>query len=96
MSPTRVVRASGPWGQAFPEPLFDGEFDVVGSRVVAEAHLRLKLRHREGGTPVDAMLFNAALDGPVPPRVHAVFQLEIDDWDGSQSVRLLIRQLEPR
>jgi len=92
----RSLRAAGPWGQAFPEPLFDGEFDVVGSRVVAEAHLRLKLRHRDGGTPIDAMLFNAALEAPLPRRVHAVFQLEIDDWDGTQSVRLLIRQLEPR
>ena len=91
----RCLRASGPWGQAFPEPLFDGPFDVIGSRVVGEAHLRLKLRHRDGGAVVDAMLFNAALDGPLPARVHAVFQLEIDDWDGTQSVRMLIRQLAP-
>jgi len=91
----RCLRAGGPWGQAFPEPLFDGPFDVVGSRVVGEAHLRLKLRHRDGGAVVDAMLFNAALEGPLPSRVHAVFQLEIDDWDGMQSVRMLIRQLAP-
>ena len=91
----RCLRAGGPWGQAFPEPLFDGPFDVVGSRIVGEAHLRLKLRHRDGGAVVDAILFNAALEGPLPARVHAVFQLEIDDWDGTQSVRMLIRQLAP-
>ena len=39
-----ALDAGGPWGQAFPEPLFDGVFDVVESRVLAQRHLKLWLR----------------------------------------------------
>jgi single-stranded-DNA-specific exonuclease len=91
----RQLRSAGPWGQAFPEPLFDGQFEIVSARRVGESHLRLKLRHRDGGAPVDAMLFNADPDAGRATRLHAVFQLEIDDWDGTESVRLLIRHALP-
>jgi len=91
----RQVRSAGPWGQAFPEPLFDGEFDVAATRTVGEAHLRLKLRPCGETTVLDAMLFNAERCGPLPSRIRATFQLEIDVWDGAQSLRLLLRHVEP-
>jgi single-stranded-DNA-specific exonuclease len=91
----RQLRAAGPWGQAFPEPLFDGEFDIVGSRAIGEAHLRLKLRQRGDGALHDAVLFNADRCGPLPTSIRAAFQLEIDEWDGTQSLRLLLRHIEP-
>ena len=91
----RQLRSAGPWGQAFPEPLFDGEFDIAGSRTIGDAHLRLKLRQCGRGALLDAVLFNADRFGALPPRVRAAFQLEIDEWDGSQSLRLLLRHVEP-
>jgi single-stranded-DNA-specific exonuclease len=92
----RQLRSAGPWGQAFPEPLFDGEFDIAGTRAIGEAHLRLKLRQRGGnGAALDAVLFNADRCGPLPSSIRAAFQLEIDEWDGSQSLRLLLRHVEP-
>jgi len=91
----RQLRGAGPWGQAFPEPLFDGEFEIAGSRAIGEAHLRLKLRQSGRDAPLDAVLFNADRYGPLAPRVRAAFQLEIDEWDGSQSLRLLLRHIEP-
>ena len=39
----RILRAGGPWGQAFPEPVFDGEFMIREARVVGEKHLKLRL-----------------------------------------------------
>lgn len=91
----RQLRSAGPWGQAFPEPLFDGEFDVAGTRAIGDAHLRLKLRQRGREALLDAVLFNADRYGPLSARVRAAFQLEIDEWDGSQSLRLLLRHVEP-
>jgi single-stranded-DNA-specific exonuclease len=91
----RQLRSAGPWGQAFPEPLFDGEFDVAGTRAIGDAHLRLKLRQCGRDALLDAVLFNADRYGPLAPRVRAAFQLEIDEWDGSQSLRLLLRHVEP-
>jgi len=91
----RQLRSAGPWGQSFPEPLFDGEFDVAGTRAIGEAHLRLKLRQSGRSALLDAVLFNADRFGPLPARLRAAFQLEIDDWDGAQSLRLLLRHVEP-
>src|SRR5690606_18498171 len=36
----RILRDGGPWGQGFPEPLFDGEFEVLNQRLLAEKHLK--------------------------------------------------------
>lgn len=91
----RQLRNAGPWGQAFPEPLFDGEFDIAGTRAIGDVHLRLKLRQRGADAPLDAVLFNACRHGRLPSSIRAAFQLEIDEWDGSQSLRLLLRHVEP-
>ena len=90
------LRDAGPWGQAFPEPLFDGVFAVDSCRVVGEKHLaaeiaRARIR-RSCSTQCDSM--------PKPARCHrarirAVFQLDVNDWNGAQSLRLLIRHIEP-
>src|SRR5690606_18765718 len=38
-----ALRDGGHWGQGYPEPLFDGEFQVLGFRVLKERHLKLEL-----------------------------------------------------
>ena len=53
-----LIRASGPWGQAFPEPLFDGEFVLVQQRLVGEKHLKMMLT-TDSGHAVDAIAFGA-------------------------------------
>lgn len=90
----QALRAGGPWGQAFPEPLFDGEFAVESWRVVGEKHLRLKLR-RDGGAPVDAVQFNVRVDAAPPPRIRAAYQLALDEWQGALRLQLLLRHIEP-
>ena len=45
------------WGQGFPEPLFDGEFEVVQARVVGEKHLKLVLRTPDQMRVIDAIVF---------------------------------------
>jgi single-stranded-DNA-specific exonuclease len=90
------LRNAGPWGQAFPEPLFDGAFEILGTRAMGEAHLRLKLGIAGRTAPLDGVLFNAERFVPLPARVRAAYQLEIDDWDGRQGLRLLLRHVEPQ
>jgi single-stranded-DNA-specific exonuclease len=75
---------NGVWGPGFPPPSFHDEFEVVGQRVVAERHLRLRLRCR--GRPLEAMLFGST--GPLPPRIEAVHRLEADEYEGLHAVRL--------
>ena len=90
----RQLRNAGPWGQEFPEPLFDGEFALLQSRALGENGLRLRL-HRTGCAPLDAVLFHAERYAPLPQRLRAAFHLDIDEWDGTQALRLLLRHVEP-
>ena len=51
------LRQSTPWGQGFPEPLFDGRFEVVESRVVGDTHAKLRLKPIDGSQVIDAICF---------------------------------------
>ncbi len=76
------------WGQGFPEPLFEGEFRVLSQRIVGEKHLKLKLG-AEGGD-LDAIYFFSI--EPLPQHVHAVFSLSINEYNGKESLQLIVRQ----
>ncbi len=88
-----LLRAGGPWGQGFPEPLFDGLFDIAGARIVGEKHLKLVLRHADGAL-LDAIAFNlAAADWRPGRRVRAAYRPEVNVYQGSRSLQLVIKQL---
>nr|WP_223250360.1 single-stranded-DNA-specific exonuclease RecJ [Lysobacter maris] len=83
-----ALRDGGPWGQGFPEPQFDGEFDVLGWRVVGERHLKLELGH--GRQRLNAIHFGS-WDGQAPPgRVRIAYRLEPDDYRGGDAVQLVV------
>lgn len=91
-----LLRVSGPWGQSFPEPLFDGEFQVTGARVVGDNHLKLTLASGTGNRPLDAIAFNQA-DGHVVEcgqHVHLAYRLDVNEYKGRRSVQLLVEQLD--
>jgi len=82
------------WGQAFPPPLFADSFEVLGQRLLKDKHLKLKLQ--KGRQRFDAIRFNFA-EGEaagVPERIRAVFRVDINEWNGTQSVQLLLEHFE--
>lgn len=79
------------WGQGFPAPQFDDEFTIANQRVVGEKHLRLRLEKQ--GRMVDAILFNQA--DPLPDRVRLVYSLDINEYNGKQSLQLIVRHWQP-
>ena len=85
------LRDGGPWGQGFPEPVFDDEFIVAGWRVVGNGHLKLQLRHAVSGTPIDAIHFSGFDGTPPAARLHVAYQLETDDFRDRGGVQLLVR-----
>ncbi|HEY8587082.1 MAG TPA: single-stranded-DNA-specific exonuclease RecJ [Rhodanobacter sp.] len=91
----RQLRQAGPWGQAFPEPLFDNVFDCAGWKVMGERHLRLQLRDPRDHALHDAVIFNAYDGRPPPTRLRAAYELTINDWLGRETPRLLLRHIEP-
>jgi len=81
------------WGQGFPQPLYCDEFAVAGQRVVGEKHLKLKLRRREGDRLFEAMQFNAL--APFPAAVRAAYRVAVNEFNGVQSLQLVIEHWEP-
>lgn len=88
-----ALRAAGPWGQGFPEPVFDNRFELASWRLVGGRHWRLDLRMAGTVTSAEAMLFNAE-PGQIPPqRFRAAYQLDVNEWNGRQRVQLILRHL---
>ncbi len=85
------LRLAGPWGQGFPEPVFDGVFTVLQARALGERHLKMSLKPEQGGVPLSAIHFGGWTGAPPPARIHVAYQLEPDDWNGRRSVQLLVR-----
>ncbi|MCE7950833.1 MAG: single-stranded-DNA-specific exonuclease RecJ [Xanthomonadales bacterium PRO7] len=90
----QLLRYAGPWGQAFPEPVFDDEFTVESWKVVGERHIKLKLHHRDRTVLMDAIAFNGYVGEAPPARLRAAFQLDVNEWNGAQSLQLLILHME--
>jgi single-stranded-DNA-specific exonuclease len=86
-----TLRMAGPWGQGFAEPVFDNVFVVANWRVLGERHLKMTLVPEQGGSPVSAIHFGGYAGEPPPARIHAAYQLELDDFRGRQDVQLLVR-----
>ena len=74
------------WGQAFEAPLFCDEVDVLAQRLVADKHLKLRVRHL--GQPRDAIWFGHA--EPVAERVRLAYRLALDEYNGQQRLQMII------
>lgn len=93
----RMLKASGPWGQGFPAPLFDGLFIVLEDRPLKEPHRKLIVIPQEtpSAMPLEALLFNAPSKGwqsPVPEGkiIHLAYQLDVNSFRDSERVQLLV------
>jgi single-stranded-DNA-specific exonuclease len=91
----RMLRYAGPWGQAFPEPVFENRFECFSWKPMGERHLRLNLRDPRDDAVHDAVMFNAYEGKPPPSVMRAAYELTINDWQGRESLRLLVRYMEP-
>ncbi len=90
-----ALRDGGPWGQAFPEPVFDGEFELLDFRQVGERHLRMRLRAAGRSGALKAIHFGGWRDQPPPSRVRLAFRLACDDWRDARDIQLVVDHLEP-
>jgi single-stranded-DNA-specific exonuclease len=106
----KQLRDSEPWGQHFPAPLFEGNFQVLYKRAVGEQHIRLVLRPvvsvgathelplRASNLQIDAMMF--FIDDELKSQivegstVHAAYRLDVNEYQGEENVQLTIEYLE--
>jgi len=87
------LREAGPWGQGFPEPLFDGVFRVLDQRVVGERHLKLRLQASPATSGLEAIAFGRAEDGPLPERTHLAYRLDVNRYQGVSKVQLIVEHI---
>jgi len=99
MALARELRSAGPWGQNFPEPIFDGVFRILQQRIVGERHLKLVLESECGQTMVDAIAFNVDLttwpDATIQ-YAEVAYKLDINEFRGNESLQLMVEQIEPK
>lgn len=93
-----MLREAGPWGQMFPEPMFDGEFRLLQQRLVGERHLKVMLEPVGGGPLLDGIAFN--VDTAIWPdngvrQVKIAYKLDVNEFRGNRSVQLIIENLWP-
>ena len=89
-----LLRDLGPWGQHFPEPLFEGRFVVEEKRIVGGAHLKMQLRPVEGHTRIEAIAFGRLPeDLPDSDTVGLVYRLDINHFRGHKTCQLMVEQI---
>ncbi len=93
----QILKDAGPWGQGFPEPLFDGEFELVEQRIVGQKHLKMMLRLTTGKL-IDGIAFN--VDTNIWPNTHCkrvelAYKLDINEFRGRTSLQFLIEGINP-
>ena len=98
LATAEVLREAGPWGQSFPEPVFDGVFSLKDQRLVGGKHLKLVVVPEDSDEWVDGICFH--VDTRVWPdasvqRVRLVYRLDINEFRGRRSVQLMVEHLEP-
>lgn len=90
-----ILREAGPFGQSFPEPLFDGTFQVLEQCLVGGRHLKLTLNHDE--KPIKAIAFNVDINQWPNYRcenVNIAYRLDVNEYRGKRSVQLIIEYIE--
>ncbi|KAE9527502.1 single-stranded-DNA-specific exonuclease RecJ [Testudinibacter aquarius] len=93
-----LIAACGPWGQAFPEPLFDGEFSVLQQRLVGGRHLKMLLQPQGSTQLFDAIAFN--IDPQRYPdlsikTIKIVYKLDINEFRGNRQLQLMVEYMQP-
>ncbi len=92
------LRFAGPWGQHFPEPVFDGEFRLVSQRLVGEKHLKMVLCPPGPEQYLDAIAFNVDLErwpDESIEHVEIAYRLDVNEFRGQRSVQLVVEYLLP-
>lgn len=94
----QMLREAGPWGQMFPEPLFDGHFRLLQQRIVGERHLKVMVEPVGGGPLLDGIAFN--VDTACWPdngvrEVKLAYKLDINEFRGNRSLQLIIDNIWP-
>ena len=92
LATARAIEDAGPWGQGFPEPLFEGCFELREVRRIGEKHARYRL-NGPGLRSIEAIHFNVADGLPPPGPVQLAYRLCVNRWQGAETAELRVEWL---
>ena len=89
---------AGPWGQHFPEPLFDGHFTLIQQKIVGGRHLKMVVAP-EGAVEkiIDAIAFNVDVKewpNNSVSTIRAVYHLDKNYFRGVVNLQLRVQYFE--
>jgi single-stranded-DNA-specific exonuclease len=92
-----ILQAAGPWGHGFPEPVFDGAFEIRDCKRVGDRHFKMLLARDDLLAPVEAVAFNCAEDPAAGDRrkVHIAYRLDVNEFRGRVSPQLVVEHVVP-
>jgi single-stranded-DNA-specific exonuclease len=92
----QLLRDASPWGQGFPAPVFEGDFNVVSHRVVGQRHLKMTLSPERGNCQIDGIAFNTEVLPRGSQRVHMAYRLDVNEYRGVVTAQLIVEHMEAR
>ena len=91
-----LLHAIGPWGQGFPEPLFEGSFVLINQRILSDKHLKMTVKVNRNEHPLDAIAFNFSPGNwQVGDSLNLIYRLGVNDYYASPRVQLIVEYIEP-
>lgn len=97
MDTVKLIQSVGPYGQQFPEPLFDNTFELINQRLLKEQHLKMTLRDKNTQALVDAIAFNVGNEHWPNHRlkeVHVAYRLDVNRYMGREKLQLIVEHIE--
>lgn len=91
LATARKIAEAAPWGQGFPEPVFDGEFEIIDQRILGSRHLKLRLLKDD--ELIDAIAFNH--NRLIEERIKRMaYRIDINEYRGLEKVQLIIEAVD--
>ena len=91
-----LLRDAGPWGQGFPEPLFEGTFRLIGQREVGGAHLKMTVAAEGSRIRLEAIAFNRQPGDWQPgDRLRLAYRLDVNEYFVTPSLQLVVEHVRP-
>ena len=92
----RAIRDAAPWGQGFPEPVFDGIFSLTAERLVGGRHAKLRLRPRGTERQLDAIAFNREppLETNARGEVRMAYRFVVNAFRGEERPELIVEEID--
>ena len=91
----QLVKYLQPWGQAFPFPTFDNDFEIRDVRIVGNGHSKLVLRRVGGKRDIPAVAFNRVIESVGQQVWRVVYRLDVNRYRNTESLQLMVDYMEP-